>query len=189
MKIRTFVLLGFLLPSLSFATTVIHFDNAELSQKASAVVRAKILEVKAKEAPGEIKTIFTEIKAKVLEVYKEGQGVSKDDIISLRRLGGKLQKRTFVIPGASQYSVGQESVLFLEKTTKDYFIILGMAQGKFDVVVDPKTKEKMLVRDTLDMNLVKKNGQRWGALSHGDTSSKELKISLRDLEQIIQKNQ
>lgn len=153
-----------IVPRLVLATTVIQYDLPELVQRSDAVIRAITQDIQTQ-------TIFTDVKAKVLKVYKKTDGLSISSTVSLRKLGGTVGDLSLTVLGSEEFKPGQESVLFLEKTDHGYFVILGMAQGKFDIVTDPTTSEKFVVRNVSQLHLLTPS-------SIVDTTSNKIPLTL-----------
>ena len=174
---------------LALATTVVLHDFPQLTQRADAVVRASIQNIQIKTSTGKIKVPITEVKATVLQIYKPGENLALQDIITLRKLGGKVGNRSVIVPGTEEFQVGQECVLFLEKTPQDYFVILGMAQGKFDITSDPTTLEKFVVRNTHQLHLIPNNIKSVDNLyTQPILSANDSKMPLSLLEKMINNN-
>lgn len=71
--------------------------------------------------------------------------------------GGRYNGFNTFIVGAPNYAVGQETILFLKKyraaSFGDNYGVVGLAQGKFNVVSEAGTNRKQLLRDAIDVPL------------------------------------
>ncbi|GEM_PF-6325744 len=71
-------------------------------------------------------------------------------VIQLRTPGGTIKGRTRFIVGMPSFSCGEEVVLFLKKLTRisaNYYGVSGWSKGKYTIVTDPKTSQKIAVQD------------------------------------------
>jgi len=76
--------------------------------------------------------------------------------------GGRVEGKTTIVVGAPVFKVGQEVVLFLSKMTQPRddlklfdneasYRLTDLFQGAFNVVVDPATKELMVVSNVINL--------------------------------------
>ena len=135
---RTVVLaiaaLALLTASFAAATTVQKMSLNDLAKKSDAIVLASVDDVSARYDAN--KEIFTYVTLRVLEPVK---GPKKDDLITIRQLGGTVDNIASIVPGTPNFRKGEEVVLFL--TGKDgagYPWVMGLQQGKYTVTTDEK---------------------------------------------------
>ncbi|MEK7315681.1 MAG: hypothetical protein AABZ94_00405 [Candidatus Eisenbacteria bacterium] len=133
---RTVVLaiaaLAMITASYAAATTVEKMSLRDLAKKSDAIVLARVEDESARYESN--KEIFTYITLRVLEPVK---GPKKDDVITIRQLGGTIDKIASIVPGTPTFRKGEEVVLFL--TRKDgagYPWVMGLQQGKYSVTAD-----------------------------------------------------
>ncbi|HEY6572353.1 MAG TPA: hypothetical protein VI198_03465, partial [Candidatus Eisenbacteria bacterium] len=92
------------------------------------------------------KEIFTYITLRVLEPVK---GPKKDDVITIRQLGGTVDKIASIVPGTPNFKKGEEVVLFLtKKDGAGYPWVMGLQQGKYSVTEDERGQKN--VRNEID---------------------------------------
>lgn len=139
--------------SMASATTVLKLSLKDLAKKSDTIVRATVEdEVARYDANKEIYTYFT---LKVLEPVK---GSHKDDVITIRQLGGVVGNIASIVPGTPTFKKGEEVVVFLtQKDVAGYPWVMGLQQGKFSVSQDENGQKR--VRNELGgMNLMGADG-------------------------------
>lgn len=145
---RTVVLaiaaLAMITASYAAATTVEKMSLRDLAKKSDAIVLARVEDQSARYEAN--KEIFTYITLRVLEPVK---GPKKDDVITIRQLGGTVDNIASIVPGTPNFKKGEEVVLFL--TRKDgagYPWVMGLQQGKYSVSEDERGQKN--VRNEID---------------------------------------
>lgn len=135
---RTVVLAAaaFALLSANFAgaTTVEKMSLRDLAKKSDAIVLARVEDETARYDAN--KEIYTYITLRVLEPVK---GPKKDEVITIRQIGGTVDNIASIVSGTPTFKKGQEVVVFL--TGRDgagYPWVMGLQQGKYDVTADDK---------------------------------------------------
>jgi hypothetical protein len=116
-------------------TTLRRMDVTSLSQTAARVVEGDVIETRCAWNP-ERTQIYTYITLEVTEVYA---GKAELGRMEIRLLGGAVDDTAMIIPGAPGFAKGEHTVLFLYDNPQLYFPIVGLYQGKFSFLVDPKT--------------------------------------------------
>lgn len=118
--------------------------------------------------------ISTDYIIKVKKIY-HGQIVEKE--ISVRTFVGTVAEETWISDDYPSFTEGEEALLFLrvpnplyEPTNEDYYLPVGMLQGKFSKKNDIKT-----VDEIFENRIIKKE-------FHLSTIEKEIKDILKDLE-------
>lgn len=167
-KISTFTFIGILVvifyitPSNSTAQQI-EFSLKELSMNSSDIIIVRTISINSYSKLDQ-KRIFTDIQLEVSDKIK-GQ-FQKQDQLKLKFYGGTVNGITTIVVGSPQFIVGEQSLLFLFKkqsarTGKDYFVIIGLSQGKFNIFTDGLTNEEKVVRDQINVPLqLEKNGKR-----------------------------
>ncbi|HET9952061.1 MAG TPA: hypothetical protein VFS09_09730 [Candidatus Eisenbacteria bacterium] len=145
---RTVVLaiaaLALLSASYAAATTVEKMSLRDLAKKSDAIVLARVEDETARYDAN--KEIYTYITLRVMEPVK---GPKKDEVITIRQLGGTVDKIASIVPGTPTFKKGEEVVVFL--TVKDgagYPWVMGLQQGKYSVTADEKGEKH--VRNEID---------------------------------------
>lgn len=118
--------------NMASATTVMKFSMKDLAVKSSSVVVGRVEDAVARYDTN--KEIYTYITLKVLDPVK---GSHKDDIITIRQLGGVVDHIASVVPGMPTFRKGEEVVVFLSQKDKaGYPWVMGLQQGKFTISED-----------------------------------------------------
>ena len=136
--------LALLSASYAAATTVQKMSLRDLAKNSDAIVLARVEDETARYDAN--KEIYTYITVRVLDPVK---GPKKDDVITIRQLGGTVDKIASIVPGMPTFKKGEEVVLFL--TGKDgagYPWVMGLQQGKYSVTADEKGEKH--VRNEID---------------------------------------
>jgi hypothetical protein len=136
--------LALLTASYAAATTVQKMSLRDLAKKSDAIVLARVEDETARYDAN--KEIYTYITVRVLDPVK---GPKKDELITIRQLGGTVDKIASIVPGMPTFKKGEEVVLFL--TGKDgagYPWVMGLQQGKYSVTADEKGEKH--VRNEID---------------------------------------
>lgn len=145
---RTVVLalaaLAMITASYAAATTVEKMSLRDLAKKSDAIVLARVEDQSARYEAN--KEIFTYITLRVLEPVK---GPKKDDVITIRQLGGTVDQIASIVPGTPNFKKGEEVVLFLtQKDGAGYPWVMGLQQGKYSVSEDEHGQKN--VRNEID---------------------------------------
>jgi len=155
---RTVVLaiaaLAMITASYAAATSVEKMSLRDLAKKSDAIVLARVEDETARYDTN--KEIFTFITLRVLEPVK---GPKKDDVITIRQLGGTVGQISSIVPGTPSFRKGEEVVLFLtQKDVAGYPWVMGLQQGKYSVTADEKGQKH--VRNEIDgLTLVTPGGK------------------------------
>lgn len=135
------------------ATTVQKLSMKDLSKNSAAIVRAEVVDSDARYDAD--KEIYTYVTLRVLEPVK---GSHKDDVITIRQLGGVVDNIASIVPGMPTFKKGEEVVVFLTGNTKaGYPMVVGLQQGKYSVSLDEHGNKK--VRNELEgLRMLDPNG-------------------------------
>src|SRR5438309_1265638 len=130
------------------ASTFVVPTDDDLIVGARAIVRAKVLSVNCQldESSGRI---FTYVRLRVREVFK-GQ-ITNDEIV-IKEEGGQVGARGSIIYGTPQFTAGENVVLYLDTWRDGSLRVYQMFLGKFLIVQDPRTGERLVDRDAGDKN-------------------------------------
>lgn len=119
----------------AMATTVMKVDVPTMTQTSEWVVRAHVTEIRNLDLRHQGKGFFTDVDLTITEVYR-GQNVPER--YTMRMIGGYgADGLNLWIPGMPRFTTGQESVLFLERTSAGH-IPCGLGQGVWRVRADLK---------------------------------------------------
>lgn len=145
-------------PSHVFSTTIRLLDLDALSQKADMIVRANVLRVESQPSASNPKILVSIVTLNPLEILKPSPTGSPNlSPIKIRYVGGTSGHQRLYVPGSPTFEPNQDVVVFLERAQHVFFSVLGMAQGKFDVWVDPETKAPWVKRNNQNLLLVTNN--------------------------------
>lgn len=126
------------------ATTVLKMSLKDLATKSSSVVVVKVEDQVARYDTN--KEIYTYISLRVLDPVK---GAKKDDVITIRQLGGVVDNIASIVPGIPTFKKGEEVVVFLsQKDAAGYPMVMGLQQGKYTIREDENGTKR--VRNELD---------------------------------------
>jgi hypothetical protein len=125
--------LGLFGASMAGATTVQKFSVTDLAKKSETISLARVEDVSARWDDNH-KEIYTFITLKVLDGVK---GSRKDDVLTIRQIGGTVDNIISVVPGMPAFKQGEEVVVFLSaKDRAGYPWVMGLQQGKYSVSTD-----------------------------------------------------
>ncbi len=147
----------------SNSTTMIEFSLKDLCLKSSDIIIARTISVNTYLKPGQ-QRIFTNVQLEVSDKIK-GR-FQKQDRLKLTLYGGTVNGITTIVVGAAQFTVGEQSLLFLSerqsaRSRQNYFVVAGLSQGKFNIFTDSETNEEKVVREQIEVPLrLEKNGTR-----------------------------
>jgi len=137
----------------ALATTVMKVDVPDMTQTSEWVVRAHVTAVHNLDLRRDGKGFFTDVELTITEVYR-GQNVPQR--YTMRMIGGHgADGMNLWIPGMPRFKVGQESVLFLERTSAGH-IPCGLGQGVWNVRPDLKGNN-WVTQGGQGMHLVRRN--------------------------------
>lgn len=126
------------------ATVLLPADLGELAAESHAILHGRIVEVRAVWRDGRrgIDSLVT----------VEADGYFKGDLgeqVTFRVPGGVMGRYRTIILGAPALADGDEVVLFLGARGPSYPYILGLSQGLFRVVTDPRSGRKVVTPPAL----------------------------------------
>ena len=125
--------LAILSASLAGATTVQKFSLQDLAKKSDTIALAHVEDVYARWDDNH-KEIYTFITLKVTDGVKNSR---KNDVLTIRQLGGSADGKISVVPGMPTFTTGEEVVVFLSpKDRAGYPWVMGLQQGKYTVSTD-----------------------------------------------------
>jgi hypothetical protein len=142
MKIRT-AMLGLIclallgpIPPLP-ATQFIPLTIEQMAEEAQVILHGKVLNKSTQR--NEAGRIYTRIELQVTEVWK---GRIEGERFTIVQAGGTLGDRRVAVSGQAEFTVGEEIIAFTVLNRHGHGVILGLAQGKFEVSHDPVSNQK-----------------------------------------------
>lgn len=151
------------------ATTVLRVPLEEMARACDLVVQARVEAVHTSAAPEDERRVSTTVRLEVLRVLK---GHPTAPALTLTLPGGRTDRWTLMIPGMPQFRVGEEVVLFLEKTSAG-LRPAGLSLGTYRVRRDSETGRVRAVRDLQGVAVIDRTKQglqypNAGPVSHAD---------------------
>lgn len=144
-----FVLAAFSVQTAS-ATLVIHYDFDDLVGESDLIIHGRVLDQRSEWVDSHIGT-FVELE--VIECLRGDCEPGESMVVF--RLGGLVDDLAMVVSGEAEFVNGEEVVVFLElQPGAPGPLVMGMAQGKFTIVADPVTEQRMITRDLGGLRLV-----------------------------------
>ena len=140
--------------SLAGATTVQKFSLSDLAKKSETIALAHVDDVYSRWDDNH-KEIYTFISLKVLDGVK---GSRKNDVLTIRQIGGSAEGKISVVPGMPSFTKGEEVVVFLSpKDRAGYPWVMGLQQGKYTVSTD-NNGFKQVRNDVVGLKTMTPNG-------------------------------
>ncbi len=120
-----------LVPGSALGTVVQDLSLAQMTERADWIVRGTVNSKEARWQESERRGIFTQLELSLLEVLK---GPAKaGQTMTFDQFGGTVGGITHKIPGAPQFALGEEVLLFLSRHHSGRLYVVGFSQGKFTV--------------------------------------------------------
>jgi len=135
------LVLSWLAPGISSATTLQRMSISDLSHAATLIVRARCTGNFTRWETGEIWTLTS------FEVQETWKG-SPPAQVTVRLLGGRFGNLTSSVSGVPRFVAGEEVVLFLERTVAGDLSIVSWIQGTFRIARDRATGSDTITQDT-----------------------------------------
>lgn len=126
-KFIQLVMIAALIAAPAFATTVMKMDLSELVSKSDAIVQGTVESVDMR---WENQSIYTYTSIRVDEGMKGGPRRA----ILLKHPGGKIGSLHLDIPGMPVFKQGDQVIVFARDRKDGTFDLVGLGQGKYDVV-------------------------------------------------------
>ena len=146
---------------ISYASSIVELTLKEMCNQSSHIIISRVNSVESYHVK-EQNRIFTDIELSVNEVLKGD--LKENQKVKLTVYGGTVGEITTFVVGAPNFRIGENSLLFLSETQSDKFgkvlAVLGLSQGKFNIIVNPETGEEEVFRDQVQIALrLEKTGQ------------------------------
>src|SRR5438093_770600 len=115
---------------------------------ARAIVRGRVRSISC-QIDDQTGRVFTYVRLRVREVLK---GQISDREIVLKEEGGQTDNRGSIIFGTPGFEKGEKVLLYLDTWRDGSLRVYQMFLGKFSIVADPATGEKIVLRGAPDRN-------------------------------------
>lgn len=121
------------------ATVVLPADLQELAEQAVVIVRGRVVDVQARQVdgPARVESVVTF----AASTYLKGD---LGTTVTFRVPGGRIGRYRTVVVGAPVVSPGDELVLFLGGHPPAVPHVLGLSQGLFRILRDPRTGRRVV---------------------------------------------
>ncbi len=174
-KVAVLLFLVFFLSLSVQATTMYELSLQDLSTGSEMVVQAKVTAL-VKQWDKDSSIIYTYIRMNIID---DLIGDDEDNEIIIKQPGGKIGYTTLHVEGTSQYTVGEENMLFLftDPVNLSAFQTLGMYQGKYMIYEDLTGIKRVRQDNPSGVRLIGKNNNK--AVETGDDLTlEEFKIQV-----------
>src|SRR5687767_5092068 len=121
------------------ATVLVPIEFRELVSTAPVIVHGRVVDVRAVLLDGR-RSVETFVTIEAGEYLKGQLGPN----FTIRIPGGQVGRYRTVFVGAPEFQAGDELVLFLKTPRASLPHIVGLSQGAFRVVVDPRSGQRMV---------------------------------------------
>jgi hypothetical protein len=128
------------------ASTFVMASDDDLIVGARAIVRGKVLSISC-QIDDQSERIFTYVRVRVKEVLK---GQITDRQIVLKEEGGQVGTRGSTVFGAARFTEGERVLLYLDTRRDGSLRVHQMFMGKFSIIDDSVTGERLVVRDAAE---------------------------------------
>lgn len=147
------------------ATTVLELSVAEMAERSEVVFVGRVtrqssrLDVRIEDGIRTVR-VWTDTTFAIERVLK---GTKRREL-TLAQLGGEAGEGTDrirqVVHGLPTFTVGEEVVVFLERTDTGRLVVTGLAQGKYTLRPDPAGGPPIAVRSTAGLHTVGRRNKR-----------------------------
>lgn len=162
-----------ILPVVLGATVILPIEFRELVTIAPVIVHGRVVDVRSEWVDGR-RSVETFVTVEAAEYFKGNLG----ERVTLRVPGGQLGRYRTVFIGAPEFQDGDEVVLFLKSAGAAYPYVIGLSQGAFRVVADPRSGRRMVTTPVV----MGKGGDDPQPVVRGDVTRRPLSIeAFRDL--------
>ncbi len=132
------------------ATTVEAMSLRRMATEAPSIVHGTVVAISSRWTENR-SIIVTEIRIAVHEVLK-GDDVSE---IVVTQPGGTVGSLRVDADGAVSFREGEEAILFLGRSPRGLTYVVGLSQGRFDVVVDRQGRKLVRGLDPEGLNVIR----------------------------------
>jgi hypothetical protein len=129
----------------SHATSMVELTTQQLTDASNVIVIGTVTEVWT-EPDGE-RRVWTRAQIEVDEVLKGDRDI---DAVVVDQIGGAFAGKTVAVHGSARFSRQERVMVFLEELDSGHLAPVGMFQGKYTVQIDPRVREDIVQRMTVD---------------------------------------
>jgi hypothetical protein len=134
----------------SHATTVEGMSLREMATEAPSIIHGTVVATSSRWTENR-SLIVTDIRIAVHEVIK-GEDVTE---IVITQPGGTVGNLRVDADGAVTFKEGEETILFLDRSPRGITYVVGLSQGRFDVVDDQQGRKRVRGLDPEHLNIIR----------------------------------
>jgi hypothetical protein len=149
------------------ATVIVPIEFRELVATAPVIVHGQVVDVRSRWVDGR-RSLETFVTVAAAGYLKGNLG----EQVTFRTPGGQMGRYRTVFVGAPQFRTGDEVVLFLKRAGPANLYVVGLSQGAFRVVTDPRTGERMVTTPIV----MGRGGDQPEPIVRGDVARKPVSI-------------
>lgn len=135
------IALGLTASAPAHATSMIELSTEQLVDASDLVVRGTVVEIWTEFAPDG--WVWTRAQVEVSEVIKGQPGL---EAVIVDQPGGVWAGMETRVPGSARFATGEDALFFLEDLRSGHTVTVGMTQGKFNIRLDPSTRQEIVQR-------------------------------------------
>jgi len=130
------------------ATTLVPLTTEQIVDLSNTIVKGTVTEVWTEPDPV-THAVWTYAQVEVSSVLK---GEKETNVVILEQPGGSFGQINTTVEGVARFSVGEEGYFFVEELDSGKNVTAGMFQGKYNIVLDPYSREEIVVRFSVHPN-------------------------------------
>ncbi len=128
------------------ATTVVPLTTDQLVDASEFIVVGSVVDVwTERDDSGMIWT-------RALVEVERGLKGDADSTLVIQQAGGSYGEQIAVVPGVARFSVGERGVFFASTRGEGRIQLIGMAQGKFTIRMDPTLRQEIVQRVSIPIS-------------------------------------
>ena len=120
-----------MLAGMARATTVVKMDLPALVGESDTIVQGRVAQ-EYSQWDAQMKLVFTYVNIQVDDPLK---GARRQNVV-IRQLGGRVGGLNMSVAGMPKFNVGNEVIVFLKSNPEGTYQVVGLNQGKYDIVND-----------------------------------------------------
>jgi len=129
------------------STSFVQLTHAQMVDASDAVVRGVVTDLWTE--PHENGTIWTHAQIEISDILK---GDNRLAVVVIQQPGGVWGDQRTTVAGSARFSVGEEGFFFIAESKTGRLSLVGMYQGKFNILMDPYSREEIVRQVSLAPN-------------------------------------
>ncbi|SET50199.1 hypothetical protein [Stigmatella erecta] len=171
---RALLATAWLLGMPASASTMFQLDLSALSHSSDAVIHGTVRRVESRWSRDH-RRILTDVEIEVSEALKGQPGST----VLLIQPGGRVGDIGQVVSGMASFTQGEEVVVFLERRGARAFGLVGLSQGKYEVLRTEDSRSALAVPAAKDVRLLEPKTSQPSASAPRTMGLEELKSAIR----------